>query len=427
MLQSLDVSDNNLTGTLPAGLASLEQLQELTLSTNLFSGQLPAAWGAPGAFKQLTYLELSSIDVTGGLPAAWGSPHGFQKIRVLYCQDSVQLGGTLPESWASPDAFPNVQEMILYNSSIGGTIPASWGSPDGFPKLQRLNLGSSSLQGNIPAFNNAALAGLDLADCKLNGSLDMFWRSSAPMQAVSLSSNHISDSLPDVPGALRELTLLNLGDNQMTGTVPLSWLQEGNLLSHFSVLDVGDVWQRSVDLTGWRQQLCLQMNLYDLDVTGQQAKLLPDERQSWESYENSSNANANISVWLQEGMLSQWTLGYLVQNTNNQLTSVKDICANDDSSHVLLFFGWCLVGAACLSWASMCAHSGVNCMGQSNLCCGGIYCMFAAVEALYEVCYGLGGLAFYYYDLITSIIVLAQVWGNWPASALMAIFWVILL
>ncbi len=34
----------------------------------------------------------------------------------------------------------------------------------------------------------------------------------------------------------------------------------------------------------------------------------------------------------------------------------------------------------------------------------------------------LGGLAFYYYDLITSIVVLAQVWGKWPAGALIAIF-----
>ncbi len=349
MLQTLDVSENNFTGTLPAGLASLELLQELTLSTNLFSGELPAAWGAPGAFKQLIYLEFSSVDVTEGLPAAWGSPHGFQKLGVLYCEDSVSLGGTLPESWASPGAFPNVQEMILYNSSIGGGVPASWGSPGGFPKLQRLNLGSSSLQGSIPAFNNAALAALDLDDCKLNGSLGMFWSSSAPLQAVSLSGNHISGSLPDVPGALSELTLLDLGDKQLTGTLPLSWLQENNLLSHISVLDMGNVWQRSVDQNGWRQQLCLQMNLYDLNVTGQQAKLLPDERQSWEIYENNSDAtDGNVSVWLQDAMgLSEWTLGFLVQTTNNQLTSVKDICANNDSSHVLLIV-WLVFGGSCL-------------------------------------------------------------------------------
>ncbi|DBB12329.1 TPA: hypothetical protein ACH3X3_006417 [Trebouxia sp. C0006] len=417
MLQTLDVSDNNFTGTLPAGLASLDQLQQLTLSANLFSGELPAAWGAPGAFQQLTYLEFSSIDVTGGLPAAWGSPHSFQQIQVLYCQDSVSLGGTLPESWASPGAFSNVQEMILYNSPIGGTIPASWGFPDA--KLQRLNLGSSSLQGNISAYYNATLAGLDLDDCKLDGSLGMFWSSSAPLQAVSLSGNHISGSLPDVPGALSELTLLDLRDNQLTGTLPLSWLQEGHLLSHVSVLDVGDVWQRSVDLTNWRQQLCLQMNLYDLDVTGQQARLLPDKRQSWEIYENNSNAgNGNISDWLQEGMaLSQYTLEYLVQTTNNQLTSVKDICANDDSSHILLIV--CLVfGGSCLFVLAV--YVGLQ---RYKLHGSGhpvlwrhLLHVCEAIEALYEVCYGLGGLAFYYYALITSIIVLAQVWGKWPAS-----------
>ena len=423
MLQTLDVSDNNFTGTLPAGLASLDQLQQLTLSANLFSAELPAAWGAPGAFQQLTYLEFSSIDVTGGLPAAWGSPHSFQQIQVLYCQDSVSLGGTLPESWASPGAFSNVQEMILYNSPIGGTIPASWGFPDA--KLQRLNLGSSSLQGNISAYYNATLAGLDLDDCKLDGSLGMFWSSSAPLQAVSLSGNHISGSLPDVPGALSELTLLDLRDNQLTGTLPLSWLQEGHLLLHVSVLDVGDVWQRSVDLTNWRQQLCLQMNLYDLDVTGQQARLLPDKRQSWEIYENNSNAgNGNISDWLQEGMaLSQYTLEYLVQTTNNQLTSVKDICANDDSSHILLIV--CLVfGGSCLFVLAV--YVGLQ---RYKLHGSGhpvlwrhLLHVCEAIEALYEVCYGLGGLAFYYYALITSIIVLAQVWGKWPASALMAIF-----
>jgi len=425
MLQTLDVSENKFKGTLPAKLASLDQLQELTLSTNLFSGELPAAWGAPGAFKQLIYLEFSSIYVTGGLPVAWASPHGFQQIQVLYCQDSVSLGGTLPESWASSGAFPNLQEMILYNFSIGGTIPASWGFPDAFPKLQRLNLDSSNLQGNMPAFNNAALAGLDLDDCKLDGSLGMFWSSSAPLQAVSLSGNHISGSLPDVPGALSELTLLDLGDNQLTGTLPLSWLQEGHLLSHVSVLDVGHVWQRSVDLTNWRQQLCLQMNLYDLDVTGQQARLLPDERQSWEIYENNSNAdNGNISDWLQEGMaLSQYTLGYLVQTTNNQLTSVRDICANDDSSHVLLIV-WLVFGGSCLLVSAVYVglqRNKVHGSGHPVLWRRLLH-VCEAIEALYEVCYGLGGLAFYYYDLITSIIVLAQVWGKWPASALMAIF-----
>ena len=306
----------------------------------------------------------------------------------------MQLGGTLPESWADPGAFPNLREMVISNTSVSGTIPANWGFPRYFPYLQLLNLGSSNLKGNIPAFNNAALAGLDLNDCKLNGSLGMFWSSSAPLQAVSLSSNHISGSLPDVQGALSELTLLDLSDNQMTGIVALSWLQEGNLVSHVSVLDVGDIWPRSVDLTGWRQQLCLQMDLYDLDVTGQQAKLLPVARHSWESYENNFNYNVDddfddvsIPAWLQEDTaVSQWTLGYLAQNTNNQLTSVKTSAQMTTQVMFCSVFGWCFVGAACLSWASMCAYNGINCMAQSTLYCGGICCMFAKLLRLCMRC-----------------------------------------
>jgi len=121
--------------------------------------------------------------------------------------------------------------------------------------------------------------------------------------------------------------------------------------------------------------------------------------------------------------VSQWTLGYLVQDTNNQLTSVKDICANDDSSHVLLsvwlsFLGSCLfvLGVyVCLQGRQL--HGSVHSVLWRH-----VLHVCQAFEALYEVCNGLGGLAFYYYDLITSIIVLAQVWGKWPAAALTAIF-----
>ena len=36
--------------------------------------------------------------------------------------------------------------------------------------------------------------------------------------------------------------------------------------------------------------------------------------------------------------------------------------------------------------------------------------------------YGVASLAFYYYDLITSIVVLTQVWGKWPGWVLFSIF-----
>ena len=41
------------------------------------------------------------------------------------------------------------------------------------------------------------------------------------------------------------------------------------------------------------------------------------------------------------------------------------------------------------------------------------------MHGMYNTCEGLGGLAFYYYDLVTYIILLAQVWGTWPAALLL--------
>jgi len=48
--------------------------------------------------------------------------------------------------------------------------------------------------------------------------------------------------------------------------------------------------------------------------------------------------------------------------------------------------------------------------------------IWAFVCGLYDTFSGLGGLAFYYYDLVTSIIVLTQVWATWPGDILAAIF-----
>jgi len=47
--------------------------------------------------------------------------------------------------------------------------------------------------------------------------------------------------------------------------------------------------------------------------------------------------------------------------------------------------------------------------------------VWAVMHGMYDTCQGLGGLAFYYYDLVTNIILLAQVWGAWPAALLVSI------
>jgi hypothetical protein len=69
MLTLLDLSRNNLTGSLPRTLVHLEYLTALQLSSNMLSGELPAEIFY---LKQLSTIDLSATDITGEIPDTIG-------------------------------------------------------------------------------------------------------------------------------------------------------------------------------------------------------------------------------------------------------------------------------------------------------------------------------------------------------------------
>ena len=426
-LQFLDVSTNNFRGTLPTELGSLKQLQQLTLDDNAFTSSLPSEWGSPDAFPELFAMQCVYTDLAGTLPDSWGSAKAFQKLQSLLVRYS-NISGTLPESWASAGAFPELIQLSIAQAGITGTLPASWTLQHAMPQLQILDLASTQLHGSVPCFNNAKLSAVLLDSCYFNSTLDAVWSSTAPLQMLSLALNSVTGSLPANSDSLSQLTYLDVSQNKLHGTVPLDWLQADQLLSHMSVMSVGAVWDGSQAQTDWRQQLCLKKAFYDIDVTGQRAALLPAlERQlaGFADYFDTANVySRGYSSWLQSrNAVELKTLNTLVQGTVNQLTSVRDICANSSSDRVLLVV-W-LVFAACVLGVLL-VYVLARFLRHRNTKMFTHWMRFprlwALLSALYETFYGLVGLTFYYYDLVTSIIVLVQVWGTWPGGILAAIF-----
>ncbi|KAL3130219.1 hypothetical protein ABBQ38_008518 [Trebouxia sp. C0009 RCD-2024] len=416
------VDDNQLNGSIPAELASLQHLQVLTMTNNRLTGNLPEAWSAPSTFPELYSLQLDGNALTGTLPSCWGDSSAFPQLEYLSL-GNCGISGTLPESWASKTAFPRLRTLDLVNTTLSGTLPLIWSSHDAFPHLEVLFVGDTGLNGSVPAFNNRKLSFVDLSACHFTSDLGVFWNSSAPLTGASLSYNRLSGSLPNTPPSLGSLTFLDTSNNSIQGTLPLSWLTKDSFLSHVSYLDVGQVWQRSLSMLSWRQQLCLHQDFYSPDVTGVQLARLPALLQSLGGQE--IGAAKNLSI-VQTGevadVLARFLLG-TVQKGGNQLTAVPTICANNGAGKVLLIL-WVLFGGCCLIivclYACLCRLAAQLAPLSKSPWLQRLPARFL-VGLCRQTFQGLGGLAFYYYDLITAIVVLAQVWGTWPGDVLTAI------
>jgi len=87
----LDVSDNQLTGQIPMELGSLTNLRSLILSFNKLSGTIPSSLGN---LSNLTSLYLSSNQLEGSVPAEIGNLVNLKSLHIY----ENQLSGSLPVS-----------------------------------------------------------------------------------------------------------------------------------------------------------------------------------------------------------------------------------------------------------------------------------------------------------------------------------------
>ena len=73
----MDLSDNNLTGSIPTALGQLTNLDTLTLTRNQLSGSIPAALGN---LNNLNWLHLQHNGLTGNLPHELGQLSNLERL-----------------------------------------------------------------------------------------------------------------------------------------------------------------------------------------------------------------------------------------------------------------------------------------------------------------------------------------------------------
>ncbi len=153
-IQSLILQDNSLTGNIPTEIGNLALLDWLSLSTNQLSGSLP---DSIGNLTQLTVLWLDSNQLSGEIPTTFGA---LTQVTSLLLFEN-QLSGSIPPQIGN---MASLQDLELHNNRLTGTVPPEIGNLVG---LFILLLQNNALEGDLPA-NLASLGAAFLVDVGYN-------------------------------------------------------------------------------------------------------------------------------------------------------------------------------------------------------------------------------------------------------------------
>ncbi|CAM9107901.1 unnamed protein product, partial [Ectocarpus fasciculatus] len=167
----------------------LSRLSSLSLGHNSFEGSIPAGIGLLG---DLTYLDLSFTSFSpGSIPSSY---YQLYNLSGLFLPE-VNLEGSISSDIGG---LSKLKTLVLSGNKLTGTLPPELGA---LLMLELMFIADNKLKGNIPS---------DLFSHEEN----------VHFQAIDLSSNALSGSLPESLFLLRTLTSVSLGVNCFRGEIP---------------------------------------------------------------------------------------------------------------------------------------------------------------------------------------------------------------
>uniref|UniRef100_A0A0E0MKC0 non-specific serine/threonine protein kinase n=1 Tax=Oryza punctata TaxID=4537 RepID=A0A0E0MKC0_ORYPU len=211
-LNRLRLGDNSLSGTIPATIGDALALAYLELDSNQLTGSIPSELGK---CKNLSLLNLASNKFQGPVPDAISN---LDKLVVLKLQMN-NLTGPIPSVFFG---LASLSTMNLSQNSFTGELPSEIGELSKQTKLSVLNLQGNKISGSIPNSISllTSLIELSLGNNSLTGTIPMM---PAKLSAVlNLSHNHLSGFIPSNIGSLSDLEVLDLSYNDLSGEVPAS-------------------------------------------------------------------------------------------------------------------------------------------------------------------------------------------------------------
>uniref|UniRef100_A0A7N0TAG3 Verticillium wilt resistance-like protein n=1 Tax=Kalanchoe fedtschenkoi TaxID=63787 RepID=A0A7N0TAG3_KALFE len=247
-LMHLNLSYSLITGPFPIEISNLTRLVTLDFSHNFYFEDMPgprslrvdsfSLRALVGNLSQLMQLRLERVDLENDWSEAVSSLPHLQELSLRNCGLSGPIHASLQNltslsiidltgnnlsvpfpKWFS--SFKNLTSLGLGGCGFSGKIPDDLGD---LKMLSTLDLHKSDLEGVIPK-SLAKLTGLthlDLSGNKLSGSVPSF-SAYKNLTYLRLSNNQLSGSLLSTNwNELSKLVNINLDDNHLSGSIPVS-------------------------------------------------------------------------------------------------------------------------------------------------------------------------------------------------------------
>ncbi|XP_031283002.1 brassinosteroid LRR receptor kinase-like [Pistacia vera] len=302
-LVKIDLSSNNLSGTVPNSFSSCSSLAFLDISYNKFSGELPV-----DTFLQMSSLKelvLSFNDFTGVLPhslseltnletldlssnnfSACFTPFELQFVRAFDDQlresrksdhssncaaaeeqlrESREKISDQIRSGAANDPsldFPH-SDLNLWLNNLHGEIPQELGN---IQTLQTLILDFNQLSGPVPSSlsNCTNLTWISLSNNQLSGEIPRWLGKLSNLAIPKLNNNSFYGSIPPELGDCRNLIWLDLNPNNLNGSIPPAlFKQSGKIAVNFIAGKTMCTLRMMVVKSAMEQEICLSLEELD--------------------------------------------------------------------------------------------------------------------------------------------------------------------
>lgn len=206
-LKSLNLSSNQIKGSLPNNLGNFGKLESLDLSYNGFSGEIPVALGSLSNLRRLNF---SGNGFEGRIPDPFLGCSSLVSIDL----SSNRLNGTVPDGISK--AFKDLTFLDLSGNDINGMLP----DLSGLDSITYLNLSGNSFKGSVIRVFQESLKVIDVSNNQFQGHISQVNRSSSynwsSLVYLDLSVNELSGKFFGALGRAQSLKHLNLAFNRFS-------------------------------------------------------------------------------------------------------------------------------------------------------------------------------------------------------------------